>query len=148
MPQKRCVSVYGRGRLLILSTSSKTVGRHGLWIEVGPIRVLLKQASPDEVGRALLDALEDSRDEVPLPHDPESVQVPLLKAAGVSSWGSFMRGASHIYFERDSSGIRMIPSEVDGGNFVPVVGLTRHLAESAVDLGNAIKETVSTLTEK
>ena len=42
---------------------------------------------------------------------------PLLEAAGVKSWGSFLRGTSLYHVEREPGGVHIVPTVSDGGGF-------------------------------
>lgn len=124
---KECASVYKRQGKLFLVTSSQTPGRYGLWIDAGPHLVVGEEASLEEIGQRLDEALRGSRQNVAYPEDPKGLEKPLLELAGVKSWRTFMSGTSHCFVERNDVSVRVVPSTNDGRGFVP-------RSDSTVDL--------------
>jgi len=99
-----------------LSPASLTEG--GLWIGSEPL-VRLDSASTEreELGRRLLEALDNSKVGVPHPsrNEWDAVAKPLLALAGVSTWEQFEAGAKLCEIERSGGVIRLIPTINHGG---------------------------------
>jgi hypothetical protein len=93
-------------------------------------------ASNEDLGKAVLAALEHSVHSLPHPNNSElrKIGAPLLKAAAVRSWKAFTHGATSVGVRRQPQRFRLIPKANRGskGGFVEKLS-----CEVSVPLGSA-----------
>jgi hypothetical protein len=109
-------AVYERRGKLIIHADGKTTA--GVLIGVEPFLVLDKATvRPVDIGASLRAALTKSRGNLrhPEPNEWDAVAAPLYAAAGVKSWGVFVKGALLANVEADDAAIRLLPQENRGG---------------------------------
>jgi hypothetical protein len=93
------VGIYGRQGFCYISPDDRTVD--GVWIGSGHV-VKVEASDPDEIGGAVLSALGRSRGGAPHPRQEEWAEqrrralAPILEAAGLRTWRSFVRTAQLI----------------------------------------------------
>jgi hypothetical protein len=63
----------------------------------------------DELGRAIEQALARSQEGVPTPPPDARIDKPLLAAAGVRSWTTFMKLSKHVSVVSDGSLLKVTP---------------------------------------
>jgi hypothetical protein len=108
-------AVYERRGKLIIHPDGKTTA--GVLIGIEPFLVIDKAAtSASQIGASLRKVLTQSRANLrhPNPNEWDSVAAPLYAAAGVKSWGVFVRGALLTNVEADGTTIRLLPHENRG----------------------------------
>lgn len=103
----RTAAVFRRDNRYILHACSRTTD--GVWILSGPCVVLPDECTDLALGQAIEAALVASVVGVPHPRDWQSVVEPLLSAASVRSWRSFMKGAAHLSVEVGDSVVALVP---------------------------------------
>lgn len=106
IPTKRA-SIYRRSKKYYIRAISETTA--GVRIGYGQVRTIV---SKDELGAALLLALEESQVNVPHPHprDWKTVVTPLLTASGVKTWSAFAKTAACVHAEEEADGtITLVP---------------------------------------
>lgn len=141
----RSATVNERDGVLFICPSSLTVD--GIWIDTGPLFKIEPGSSKHAIGEAILTALDASRVSVPQPSDWSSVTQPLLQAAGVKSWSTFMKRAKAVILRQDEIGLSLIPHK----NLGPKEGFqaileniaTLRFPSSAQSIGNAVIDSLS-----
>ena len=98
-------NLYLRQDLFIVAASSETTV--GVWIETAPYFKLTTSASDEELGTAILSALQGSKRDVPHPTDWKNLQKPVYDFAGVRSWRSFVKGTTFVTLSDQSGCIAM-----------------------------------------
>lgn len=92
-------SIYRRDGEYLLHASSETT--QGVWVASAPFTKLPANASDDDLTKAVLGALDGSRQSVPHPVDWGGVLLPLLRLAGARSWRAFSKAAQCAEVEDD-----------------------------------------------
>jgi hypothetical protein len=103
----KMASIYQRKDDWFYQPSSKATT--GLWVATTPVVRLNQQATPEEKWRTAAEMLEASQEGVPVPNDPNTLVIPLLQLAQVSSWGAFMKNAKCVVLELENNRLRVIP---------------------------------------
>jgi hypothetical protein len=135
----KAASIYLRRGKFFVDTESRTTA--GFWIATGPVRVLNESDSAG-VSEALKSALEASTTGVDTPSPGEDLTGPMLAAAGLKSWGSFVKDAKCVGATLADGVITLTPDrKVDElGNYVPISEKARTVRASSSELGSAIIE--------
>ena len=68
----------------------------GVRMACPPVRVLEQNGDVDVIGRAVMDALQMFRTDVPFPDDYEKAANEVLKDTGFKNWRSFSKGAQRL----------------------------------------------------
>ena len=135
-------AVYRRRDKLILHPDGKTTA--GVFIGIEPFVVLPASSDFLVIGATLRNVLAASRERLkhPQPHEWDAVAAPLYAAAGVKSWGTFVRGAVLTHVEGTHDGLRLLPQENRGGRdgFQPFGLPVIEIPATATDeeIGNAV----------
>jgi hypothetical protein len=82
--------------------------------------ILIEGNTPAELGKAILNILKQSRQDV-AENDPEIGMQPILDLAGLKSWSTFIRGAQYVsfYVDTEKERLTITPMQsVGGGGFV------------------------------
>jgi hypothetical protein len=87
--------------------------KSGVWL-AGEFATLLVDASPENLGAAVEQALTASRFDVPHPQDWRNVGANVLVVAGKKSWRALEKGAVAAHLFRDRSGVRITPTRNGG----------------------------------
>src|SRR5437762_13887197 len=103
----KMASIHERDGEWYIQPSSITTT--GLWIETLPLQKMSAEESLPHKGEAILNALNESRDQVPMPADEVVVSAPLLAAARVNSWSHFMRRAKCVQVFLVNDQLRAVP---------------------------------------
>ena len=77
----------------------------GARMACSPVRVLEQNSDVDVIGRAVMDALQMFRTNVPFPDDYEKAANEVLKDTGFKNWRSFSKGARRL-------GVRSVGAEI------------------------------------
>ena len=111
-------SIYFRtGSILIVSESQTEEG--GPYYGIGPM-FKVESLTPLQIGRAILNALSASRNDIPDPADFKALQQRLLQFLGVQRWGQVARTFKYAGVERDESIVTITPHRVgQAASFVP-----------------------------
>jgi hypothetical protein len=101
----------------------------------------LSQPSHDELGRAIEQALARSQEGVPTPPPDARIDKPLLAAAGVRSWTTFMKLSKHVSVVSDGSLLKVTPYRNLGSKegFEPEPDIAVPSANSASALGRSLQ---------
>jgi hypothetical protein len=139
-------TVYRRSNGWYLHAVSKTT----VGIEMGtPPRIKVAiDAPPDALGKAAIEALNGSMQEVPHPpfSELENGFRPMLELAGVKTWAAFARNACNVGIEVDASRqwLMIEPWENAGTKrgFVPMPGVSMRVRMDAPpeEIGEAIQK--------
>lgn len=97
---ERCCSVYKRDGSLFVVPSARAID--GFWVAVDGVQAMDESIAPDILGDAVRAALDASTVDVPTPSRDTDLTAPLLQAAGVRTFGQFMRGAKMVWVRRSS----------------------------------------------
>jgi hypothetical protein len=140
-------AVYQRRGKFILHADSKTTA--GVLIGVEPMVVLDETVDAATLGRTLRQVLNHSQTGVRHPNMDEwdAVAAPLYSAAGVKSWGTFVRGSLLTSVEVNANTMRLLPQENRGARdgFQPMGLRVLEVATSISDaeLGEAVLQALS-----
>jgi len=104
---KKAVIYSRKGRLFFRTCSQTTAG---VWIDEGVCLSLPSDAVNEDIGQALLKALEASRTNILHPASWNHLNDELLSAAGVKSWSTFGKSAKCLNVEQ-SQVLRVIPTK-------------------------------------
>ena len=106
----KCTEADVRNGEWFFCPSSRAVT--GLWVVTSPIIRVSNDEGNARKGEALMEALNSSRHDVPLPDPKDNLVAPILEMSGVKSWSTFARRANFIRIELDEvDGIRLKPFE-------------------------------------
>ena len=121
-PIEQGAGAHLREGVIYVETMSRT--DTGLWIGGGGVSPVPADAQPEVLGDALLGALDRSRWGVPHPSRDELEQGvrPLLRAAGVRSYGQMTRGCRYMSVYRIGIRVTITPYRNLGprGGFEPI----------------------------
>jgi hypothetical protein len=135
-------AIYERKGTLFVLARHQT--KAGFWIDDNDV-VTLSGPSAEELGCAVKVALAGSQEGVPTPSPAARVSKPLLTAAGVGSWATFMKASKHVGVWSNEDALELTPYRSKGarGGFEqqPSVALPRELP--ALALGQVILEALS-----
>ncbi|HKX79240.1 MAG TPA: hypothetical protein VJM34_12040 [Novosphingobium sp.] len=111
----------------------------GFWVDDADI-VTLQEAVPAEVGKAVEGALARSREGVPTPPPSADLSAPLLAAAGVASWNTFIKTAKYVGARQNGEVIKVTPYKNLGSKdgFDPMQDKATLLPSGDTTLGNAV----------
>jgi len=101
-------TVYRRGAVILIHPSSCTTD--GVWILSKPCVRLSSDCGDAEMGSAVLSALEGSKLSVPHPTQWKGLLEPLLMAAGVKAWKTFVKSAVCVEVEQQNGQLEFIPT--------------------------------------
>jgi hypothetical protein len=138
----RTATVYLRSKRLILERVDVTTD--GVPIGTDDLLVVPSDIPAAELGTQLLGIMKRARQSVPHPSQDQwdSLLRPLLDAAGVSSWRTFMNGARDLSVFDDNGVIELLPSTnlgPKGGFAVDEPGLRRVPKSDPTLLGHSVK---------
>jgi hypothetical protein len=103
----KMASIYQRKDDWFYQPSSQATT--GLWIATTPVVRLNQQATPEDKWRTAAEMLDASQEGVPVPNDPNTLVIPLLRMAQVSTWAAFMKNAKCVVLELENNSLRVIP---------------------------------------
>jgi hypothetical protein len=128
-------TIYQRQGSFFVHASSRTT--EGVWILDNPCLKVEAQASDDVLGTAIRTALDGSRSGVLHPRVWTSVLDPLLKLAGVRSWGAFAKVAKCVEIEEEGAAVHLVPMRevgLDEGFAPEPAGTLTLLGGAAIEL--------------
>jgi hypothetical protein len=111
-PQRQYATAFRLPDRIIIESVAITLAGFGIGSE--PYFVLAKNASPLEIGEALLNALAESKPTFETKIDYKALITRLLKAAGVSSYRRFVQRAICCQIEQESHRISIYPTKNGG----------------------------------
>ncbi len=98
--------VIARGAKLYVFPNCEVQDQEGVRMICPPVRVLEQNSDDvDVIGRAVMDALQMFRTNVPFPDDYEKAANEVLKETGFKNWRSFSKGAQRL-------GVRYVGAEI------------------------------------
>ncbi|MFM7378500.1 MAG: hypothetical protein ACKO1O_10310 [Erythrobacter sp.] len=109
---KRLAAVYERKGALFVIARHRT--QAGFWIDDEQVD-RLDRPTPEELGQAIEAALARSSKDVPTPPPTVRLDKPLLLAAKVSSWATFIKLSKHVSVSLDGD-LFKIASHVNLGS--------------------------------
>ena len=131
MPKR--VSIYERTGTVYVVTSHQT--QAGFWVDDEDV-IMLRAPQPVDIGAAVKAALTRSREGVPTPPASADLSAPLLAAAGVASWNSFIKMAKYVGVRQNGDAIKVTPYRNLGGKdgFDPILDKATSLPTGGVGL--------------
>lgn len=111
----RSANVYSRKGTFFVHASLRTTA--GVWMDGAPSFAVEHASDDSSLGEAILAALAGSRQGVPHPNNWKEVQRALLELAGVKSWSTFTKGATHVAVQEGASGVTLTPTTNVGDGF-------------------------------
>jgi hypothetical protein len=139
---EKLASIYERKGEIFVTAAHQT--KAGFWIDDDRV-VSLTQSTPEELGGAVELALALSRNDVPTPPPNQQIGKPLLEAAGVGSWATFMRLSKLVSISMDGDVLKATPYRNLGGRggFEPQPDVAIQPPISASVLGETIMKIFS-----
>ena len=136
---RKLAAIYERKGALFVTAAHRTIA--GFWIDDERVDTLDRPV-PEDLGRAVEAALARSQDGVATPPPTARPDKPLLRAAGVSSWATFMKLSKHISVSLDGDVLNITPYRNLGGKegFEPQPYVAVALPASASTLGTKLIE--------
>ncbi|WP_428267755.1 hypothetical protein [Haliangium sp.] len=135
----KTAQIYLRKGKLLVGTLSRT--EFGVWVVDGPYSTMAMPCESEVVGTSVIAAIERSRN-VPHPRDPTEKMALILSAAGVKSWGTFVKGAKEVLVDLDGAQYIITPTSNQGarGGFTPLIEKKVRIssAVSPAQLGEAV----------
>jgi hypothetical protein len=131
-------SLYRRSGSILIESKSRNVD--GIYEATPPFLRVPADSEPEDIGRAVLQALAESKEGIPNPwRDAEyrrrnrSGWWPLIEVAGVKSWRTFVKGAVHVSVLRTGNLVKFEPSRNLGPKegFVPLANAPEPVADAA-----------------
>jgi hypothetical protein len=111
------VGVHQRDGQLFIQSHNRTIQRTaGFWVGTTPITRLTDDSAPGQIGEAVIDALNRSKIEVPIPTDHKAVEQELFKVMGVRSRRASMAGTRYCSVEREARAITIAPYHNGGAS--------------------------------
>ena len=108
-------SVYKRGdRVIVCANAAVT---DGYIIDHEPFAMMEEPVPAVDLGRAIVEALNQFRRDVPAPNSTDEFLSYFAALAGADSYKTFMQGATHITIEREAEMLSFMPMENDGESF-------------------------------
>lgn len=137
--------MYARRGQFYACAMSRTV--EWLWIAGPPFLEAAGDATDEELGRLVLDALEGSRQDVAHPPvaDLERVLDPLVELAGVKSYRTFEKGARLVEALEQGGVVTLTPTRNAGRDgFLPLEGsaVTVDSSDDAGAVGSGLRATL------
>jgi hypothetical protein len=117
---KEAVLYERRGKFFVRTSSSATTG---IWMEMGDCTTLDGSASSEEIGEAVLSHLAASTGGLPHPLSfsrNDEISGPLLRAAGVGSWGTFGKLAKSVRIEAEGDRLKICPTKNNRPGFTVI----------------------------
>ena len=138
----RICNVYLRGNETLIMSAAKTIP--GFEIHAEPVFRLVDDQPDAAVGHAVLKALDSYREKVPPPSPEVRGQDPVLRSAGVSSWGQLERSSSNILITEEAGMIKAIPTQRrPGGAYLHLNNLAIQCRADAEEIGAALRQAVA-----
>ena len=105
----KIANVYLRGTAFFIRSVSNVDGAH--WIATGPCMRLPIDCNDLDLGGGVMSALEHSEPSVPHPGRDgwKAVLQPLLEAANVKTWSTFIRSAYNVRVSMENGSIEITP---------------------------------------
>lgn len=138
IPSKLANVIARKGTVYFHSMSTSTTG---IWI-AGPTYSSCPRTAPaTEKGRLAFEALQDSRQRVPHPEDPDQIGRAFLTEQGFKSWSSLLRGARLCVIELIAGKIFIEEMGKSGysSGFDRAGKRVELLGGTAMDLGEALE---------
>ncbi|MDB5677691.1 hypothetical protein [Sphingomonas bacterium] len=138
----KLAAIYERKGALFISASHQT--KAGFWIDDEEV-VTLIQPSAEELGGAVEAALARSTEGVPTPPPTARIERPLLKAAGVGSWATFMNLSRHVGISSEHGVVKLTPYRNLGskGGFEPDTDMIIPAPMCSAMLGQMVADLLS-----
>lgn len=108
-------SVYKRDKRVIVCANAEVTD--GYIIDHEPFVMMEEPVPAADLGRAIVEALNQFRTDVPPPKSTDEFLSYFAALAGVSSYQAFMQGATHLTVERAADMLSFMPMENDGESF-------------------------------
>lgn len=115
MRLKYC-GVYLRSEVIYVITSFSN--EFGITINSEPIAKLDRDAPPDVLGAAVLDALSMFREDMPTADTRHDGKKALLAVSGIKSWREFLKGATYVSVDYEGDEVNFTPSYLERGSFM------------------------------
>lgn len=133
----KLAAIYERKGALFVTAEHKT--KAGFWIGDEQV-VRLESPTSDDLGRAIEAALARSLEDVATPPATARLDKPILQAAGVSSWATFMKLSKHVSVALDKDFLTLTPHRNLGGKggFEPLPKVQFPLPVSSSSLGEKV----------
>lgn len=135
---KSCAIYVTKDEYLIVCQHQTIAGFH---IAGEPMKRLDKDLPLEVIGSAVLDTLDSSIDNVPMPLDLKGVTQSLIKFAGVKSWKTLAKNAIYCGVEVASNEVVITPFERDSHNaYSPLDSKRVEVSMDAIAVGKGLVE--------
>jgi hypothetical protein len=143
----RAVMIYRRGsKVLVVPLGRLPTGGH---VETQPVQMVDLSSPPEDIGGAVLRALESS-DGLAVEPDGKQRESPAQVAAGVKSWRQFIKGTSSCDVERQDDAYRITPLRPEKGQsfgYEPEKATSLPIEASPALLGEKVVEVLKLCDE-
>lgn len=131
--------VFLRNNSIYVVSQSFTAS--GIGISVGPM-FKVDRNMVSEVGKAVLAALESSRQGIPQPTDLRPIQTELFRFTGARNWSDLAKTSTYTAVRRESSTINVEPHKIGAGaSFVPDGPAIPCSSDNAEEIGRGVLHT-------
>ena len=111
----------------------------GVQMACPPVTVLDQTSGPDVIGRAVLDALQVFRTNVPFPDDYEKAANEALNDTGFNNWRSFSKGAQRLGVRSAGAEILVTPTVADArGGYADLADKSITVRVDPATIGRAV----------
>ncbi|WP_336980724.1 hypothetical protein [Altererythrobacter fulvus] len=138
---KQLAGIYERKGTLFVQAEHKT--KAGFWIADEQV-VSLRDPTNEALGQTIAEALRRSQSDIPTPPPTARLDEPLLHAAEVASWSTFMNGTRHVSVLRDDTSLSVTSYRNLGRKegFEPGADLLLEYDLSATALGQIVSDLI------
>jgi len=112
---QQTASIYKREKRVIVCANAQVTD--GYIIDHEPFVMMEEPVPAVDLGRAISEALNQFRTDVPAPKSTDEFLSYFAALAGVDSYQTFMHGAVHLTIEREADMLSFMPMENDGKSF-------------------------------
>jgi hypothetical protein len=137
---QRCEVYLRKGSVYVVSQSYT---EYGIGVSVGPM-FKADASNANEIGEAIVAALNASRENIPPPTDMKQIQKSLFQFTGAKNWADLLRTAAYVAVKRDGTRVTVVPHKIgEQGAYVPDGPAVPTSGAGVAEIGNAV---ISVLT--
>ena len=115
----------------------------GVQMACSPVTVLEQNSDVDVIGRAVMDALQMFRTNVPFPDDYEKAANEVLKDTGFKNWRSFSKGAQRLGVRYVGAEILVTPTVADArGGYADLTDKSIKVRVDPTTIGRAVVDSL------
>jgi hypothetical protein len=108
-----------------------------------PVKVLEQSSDVDAIGRAVMDALQMFRTNVPFPDDYNKAANEVLKDTGFKNWRSFSKGAQRLGVRSVGAEVLVTPTAADArGGYADLADKAIKVRVDPATIGSAVVDSL------